>query len=631
MCGIVGTYNMPQAPIENMGQKLAHRGPDAHATFIQPPVQMAHRRLAIIDTESAANQPMTKNGLTICFNGEIYNYRQLAQQLTSQGISLDTDSDTEVLLQCWRFWGSRALNKLRGMFSFAVYEHRSQALYLARDPFGIKPLFIHEQNGRLAFASEIKALLPVLEHNELDPKALIEHLVFLWVSDDDCIYQQINKLPAGHYAVIKPNEASRVIQYSDVFEPSRATRTISYDDAVSELQNTLDDSVKAHLVADVPVALQLSGGLDSSLIAAIAREHQPDIEAYTIRFRSEDQAFEAMPDDAYYARQVAHKLNIPLHEMEISPQIVDLWPKLVRSMDEPIGDAAAINSYLICQSAYEQGTKVLLSGMGADELFAGYRKHYACQLAARLRRFTPNMLHKALPHIARAVPVAGQKRGYRYLRWLKRFLAFAGLDEEAAFRQSYSYYSPEQLKHMLTPQYHRYIQHSIEQHQALFHYYSEKDFINRMCYIDSQWFLRGLNLAYCDRSSMAASTEVRVPFVDREVANLALRLPGRYKIKKGRTKALLKDAARHWLPDSVIDRPKAGFAAPMRSWIRHDLKTMVDDLLLSDQGFAARGIMRREQIAGLVEADRRGRSDNAQQVWQLLTLEIWLQQHEGRL
>jgi asparagine synthase (glutamine-hydrolysing) len=384
----------------------------------------------------------------------------------------------------------------------------------------------------------------------------------------------------------------------------------------------LASSVEAHLLSDVPTAVFLSGGLDSSIVTALAHRLDPSIEAYTIAFRQQDHRLEAMPDDARYARRLAAHLGLTLHEIEILPDVADLLPRMVDTLDEPIGDPAAINTFLMCQAARDAGVKVLLSGMGADELFGGYRKHLALLLAAHYRRIPRALRAGIVAPTVRALPVAVASRGLRTTRWAQRFLSFAELPEEEAFRRSYTLYDRDELVGLLDPALGGAVDHVVGHHRKVYEDNDLDDPVARMCLADTRMFLPGLNLAYTDRSSMAASTEVRVPFVDPAVFRAAFSLPDSDRIRGRQQKAALKDAARHWLPDEVIDRPKASFGAPLRSWVATDLRDLVDDVLLEGE-LVATGFLRRDRVQRLVDDQRAGRRDEAKQVWQLLSLELW--------
>lgn len=634
MCGIVGAYNsdLPDAVFQRMVDSCRHRGPDAAGLYASPDdrprVRLGHRRLSIIDISDAANQPFVKDGLVLVFNGEIYNFRELRRTLESEGARFRTQSDTEVVVEAWRHWGPDSLSRLRGMFAFALFDERSRSLVLARDPFGIKPLFYALRSGQLVFASELKSLRPALtnEQLEIDPVGFTASLLYSWIPETHCIHAGVQKLQPGYWAEMRPDGRFRQACYWDAHEELVERPREAVDAA--ELGEIIRGSVEAHLVADVPVATFLSGGLDSSLVTVMAAQVAGSIESYTISFREEDRRLEAMPDDERFARLLAEKHGIRLHTIEIEPDIADMLPRMVRALDEPIGDAAAINAYLICEAARSRGVKVLLSGMGADELFAGYRKHLACLLAAHYRR-VPGVARKVLIEpLADALPVAGKSRGYRTIRWAKRFLSFANLDEAAAFQRSYTHYSPPEVAALLQPDHSESLDLLAAEHAELYFDGPEGDAVNRMCYTDTRLFLPSLNLTYTDRASMAASTEVRVPFVDREVVRAAFSIPGSQKIRGRQGKAILKQAAEPFLPREIVYRPKGLFSAPLRAWIRGDLRGQVDDLLLNGE-LVSDGLLRPEKIRQMVTADRTGSADYSKHIWHLMTLETWYRQHQA--
>jgi asparagine synthase (glutamine-hydrolysing) len=631
MCGILGTCGLATGAgqLAAMSDAIAHRGPDASGTWTSPDgrLRLGHRRLSIIDLSAAANQPFVKDGLVLVFCGEIYNYRELRAELGAAGTGFRTDSDTEVLLEAWRRWGPASLRRLRGMFAFALFDSRQGTLTLARDPFGIKPLFWTARDGGVAFASELKGLRPLLgDRPPIDHAAIVASLLYYWVPEDHCVYRGVEKLPAGSWLQVTPDGRHRLERYYDPRAELAAPPARRVD--VEELRRVLEDSVAAHLVADVPISTFLSGGLDSSLLTVLAARHNPDIDSYTISFRPEDRRLEAMPDDLAYARSLAGRHGIRLHEVEIAPDVADLLPRMVHTLDEPIGDAAAINAYLICRAARDAGVKVLLSGMGADELFGGYRKHYACLLAARYRRLPGGLRHRVVAPAVRRLPVAGRRRGYRAARWAKRFVAFADLPEEAAFRRSYTHYDVGELHELLDPELWPLVDQLVDEHAAVYHEGPAGDQVNRMCYTDTRLFLPGLNLAYTDRASMAASTEVRVPYVDKEVAAAAFAIGGSAKIVGRERKAVLKRAAEAWLPREIVYRPKGLFSAPLRAWIRRDLADMVEDLVAGGT-LVTSGLVDKQLVRAMIDADRRGLADRSKEIWQLLTLEVWYRQQDG--
>lgn len=331
---------------------------------------------------------------------------------------------------------------------------------------------------------------------------------------------------------------------------------------------------------------------------------------------------EAMPDDARYARIMAAHLGIKLHEIELNPDVVDLLPRMVDILDEPIGDPAAINTLLMCDAARAAGVKVLLSGMGADELFGGYRKHLATLMTSRYRRVPKPLRTGLVAPAVRAMPVAVGQHGLRTVRWAQRFLTFAELPEEEAFRRSYTLYDTDELAGLLDPGLSTHVDAVVDRHRAVYEDTTLTDQVSRMCLADTRMFMVGLNLTYTDRASMAASTEVRVPFVDPLVFAAAFSLPGSEKIRGRVQKAALKDAARAWLPDEIIDRPKASFGAPLRAWVTNDLSELIDDVLVSGE-LVGTGFLRSEPLRRLVADQRSGRRDESKQLWQLLSLELW--------
>jgi asparagine synthase (glutamine-hydrolysing) len=624
MCGIAGCYQQAdgQKLTDIMTERIAHRGPDASGAWSHEDdrvsVQLGHRRLSIIDLSAAADQPLSKGGLTIVYNGELYNYRELRKELASHGVSFVTSSDTEVVLEAWRYWGPASLPRFRGMFAFALADETTGELFLARDPLGIKPLFYLRRGEGALFASELKALVSAVGPElRIEPGALVASMLYYWVPEQFCAIQGVRKLPAGSWARLRPDGHIQVEHYWQIADVAR-------DAAVGpapDLGRVIEESVAAHLVADVPVSSFLSGGLDSSIVTVLAHRAAQEIDAYTITFRPEDQRLEAMPDDAVYARKVAAQFGVKLHEIEISPDIVDLLPRMVDALDEPIGDPAAINTLLMCRAARERGVKVILSGMGADELFGGYRKHLACVMASRYGRL-PALPRAGVRFAVGRTPVSLGGRGLRYARWAKRFLTFAELPEEPRFRRSYTLYDPDDLAGLLSPDLHGQVNRVVDRHREIYTGNDLHDEVNRMCLADARLFLPGLNLSYTDRSSMAASVEVRVPFVDPVVAQAAFAIPGRDKIRNRQGKVALKQAAEQWLPREIVYRPKASFSAPLRAWVRNDLRAVINDVLVRGE-LVGSGMIRAGALDRLIADERAGHQDNAKQIWQLLSLELW--------
>ncbi|MFF7047059.1 asparagine synthase (glutamine-hydrolyzing) [Streptomyces griseorubiginosus] len=635
MCGIAGTYLWPDGKTvtDRLTETLAHRGPDGAGRYGHPvgdgEVQLGHRRLSIIDLSETGAQPMAKDSLVLTYNGELYNAPELRAELEAAGVRFRGTSDTEVLLEAWRRWGTDCLPRLRGMFAFGVFDERTGELVLVRDQLGIKPLFLLRRDGGLAFASELKALAAATGGSlEVDQAALVASLLYYWVPDSRCAFREAEKLPPGSWLRIRPDgqvQRGRFWNLKDVAAEGQARARAGER---PDLAAIVEESTRKHLLADVPVATFLSGGLDSSWLTALAARHQPGISAYTIGFRAEDARFEAMPDDLRYARQVAEQFGVELHEIEIAPNVLDLLPQMTYSLDEPIGDPAAINTFLICQAAREAGVKVMLSGMGADELFAGYRKHLANLLALRYQR-VPGPVRRGVSGVVDRLPVATSRRGLRSVRFAKRFLSFADLPEETAFRRSYTMYDQDELLALVDPDLAGTVDDVLTEHADTYEDNALDDFVNRMCLADARMFLPGLNLTYTDRSSMAASTEVRVPYVDVEVVKAAFAVPGDRKIVKRQGKAVLKEAATSILPREIVYRPKGLFSAPLRAWMSRDLAPLVREVV-NDGELVRSGFLRRDALNRMVAEDAAGQQDYSKHLWHVLTLEYWYRDATSR-
>ncbi|MBO8199993.1 asparagine synthase (glutamine-hydrolyzing) [Streptomyces smyrnaeus] len=631
MCGIAGAYRWPDGKVvaDRLTDTLAHRGPDGAGRYSHSAdygeVHLGHRRLAVVDLSGTGAQPMASGGLVLTYNGELYNAPELRAELAAAGVRFRGTSDTEVLLEAWRRWGVDCLPRLRGMFAFGIFDERTGELVLARDQLGIKPLFLLRRGEGLVFASELKALAAVTGGSlQVDHAALVASLLYYWVPDSRCAFREAEKLPPGSWLRCRSDgrvERGRFWNLKDVAAEGRERARAGERPDIAAL---VEESTRRHLLSDVPVATFLSGGLDSSYLTALAARHQPGISAYTIGFRAEDAKFEAMPDDLRHARRVAEQFGVDLKEIEIAPNVLDLLPRMTYHLDEPIGDPAAINTYLICSAAREAGVKVMLSGMGADELFAGYRKHLANLLALRYQRI-PRPLRRGLSQAVDRLPVATARRGYRSVRFAKRFLSFAELPEETAFRRSYTMYDRGELLALVDPDLAGSVDDVLAEHADIYQDNAlddPADFVNRMCLGDARMFLPGLNLAYTDRSSMAASTEVRVPYVDVEVVEAAFAVPGERKIVGRQGKAVLKEAASSVLPREIVYRPKGLFSAPLRAWMSRDLAPLVREVV-NDGELVRSGFLRRDALARLVAEDAAGQRDYSKHLWHVLTLEYW--------
>ncbi|MFM9839141.1 MAG: asparagine synthase (glutamine-hydrolyzing) [Cyclobacteriaceae bacterium] len=625
MCGLAGFigFDNNEALARQANVIQAHRGPDHQAIWSDDFVSLAHQRLSIIDLTERGNQPFQKANLLIVFNGEIYNYKELRKNLEQiGGIEFKSDSDTEVVLEYFRLFNEKCLDHFIGMFAFAIYDVTTQSLFLARDHFGIKPLFYYHDDFRFAFSSELKTLTSIEEISlSINYKSLVSSLNYLWVSGNETMFHKCYKLAPGHYLRLT---ASKELTISKYWSLSDSIGNTNEAEVINELTKVINGTIERHMVADVPVSAFLSGGLDSSLVSVLASNINQNLSTYTIAISQKDKKIEQMPDDQRYAKQLASMHHFDHNEILISSQILDLLPKIVRTLDEPIGDPAAINTFIICEAARKKGVKVLLSGMGADEIFGGYRRHRAALLSLKFKML-PSIVQKMISSFANLLPVRMGSRGIRITRWAKRFLEFASMPFERSYMRSYSYYSSEELGQLLKGDHSKDIEMLGKEHSEIFNSKFKGDLVNQMCNTDLHLFLLGLNLTYSDRASMAASVEVRVPFVDKKVIEYAMTISGDLKIKGGESKYILKKVSENYLPEEIIYRPKAPFGAPIRAWISNELRSLVDELL-SAESIRKRGIFNYDFVKKIIDDDRKGVVDNAYRIYQFLTIELWFRE-----
>lgn len=627
MCGIAGTVGIADpGTIAAMTAVQAHRGPDDSGTMVLDGhgVALGHRRLSIIDLSPDGHQPMRNRAgdVWITFNGEIYNYQDLRRELSTCGYTFRSRSDTEVLLAAYETWGERCLERLNGMFAFAIYDARSRRLFAARDRLGIKPFYYHHNGTLLVFASEIKAVLACAQvPRRPDFLALTTPARFQIPPFTG--FDGILKLPPGHCLTFADGRLE-VRRYWNL--------TVSEDagskdeDVIERLDGLLNDAVRLQMIADVPVGVFLSGGLDSSLVSALMRRNtSQDIHAFTIRFSEADQRFERMPDDSFYARKVADHFGFRFHEFEIEPRIEELLPKLVWHLDEPLSDPAAINTYLISRAAREHNIVVLLNGMGGDEVFGGYRKHLACLRADLYQKLLPLVFRTMVEAAFRRMPVATSARGLRSVRWAKRFASFASLDEFERYLASDLSLSQEQYRRLFANGARYDASHFYQAQKRMFDQ-PNVSYLTKMCLNDTRVFLPDHNLTYSDKAAMAAGIESRPPLIDHRIVEFMFSLPPRYRIRGSEQKYLLKKVGERYLPREIVYRPKAPFGSPLRAWVRGPLAGLIDELL-ANPGSRTSEIYEPDFVKQLIARDRNGLEDNALVIWTLLTNELWLRTH----
>jgi asparagine synthase (glutamine-hydrolysing) len=650
MCGIAGLIALnPETRIAAMLKLIEHRGRDDEGVWLSDSINgsggqrpslngsadrrvcLGHRRLSIIDTSSAGHQPMLSpdRRLVVILNGEIYNYRELREQLRGKGHAFRTQTDTEVLLAAWAEWGEDCLPRLNGMFAFALWDASEPALFLVRDRVGIKPLYYAESRqdacapGCFTFASEVKSILASgLVKAELDREALHQFLTFLWVPDPNTLFRGIKTVPPGHFVKWRDNELT-VRQWWDIsFDSIEEGRSDAWWQ--EQVLETLDRVTKLEMVADVPLGAFLSGGIDSSSIVAMMKHHSKGrrIGTYTIGMEAEDLRYDIIPDDIEWARRVNQQLDTDYHEIMLQPDVAELLPKLVYHMDEPAIDMA-IPSYLVARAARETLT-VMLSGMGGDEVFAGYPRQMAMKIAGAFDPVPQLLRRPVMNALAHALPGGLPGKLTAPLRNVKKFARSAALDFEDRYLGYGTYFTDEAKSRIYTDEM-RGVTRNLDAYNAHRQYFSRVKNaapLNQLLYVDLKTFLPCLNLMTTDKTSMAANLEVRVPFLNQEMLELTARMPTRLKLRGLKRKYILKRAAETLLPREVVWRKKAGFGAPIRSWLRGALRPMVDELL-SEETVKSRGLFQPEEVRRVIEANLSGREDYNLQVFQLLTLELW--------
>src|SRR5580700_6851429 len=575
MCGISGLANCGDREVlSRMTHVQAHRGPDDFGLWDRrfpdgSYIGLGSRRLAILDLSADGHMPMCNEDGTvwITYNGEIYNFAELRRELQSKGHHFVSNTDTEVVIHLYEQEGADCVHRLKGMFAFAICDLRSgrPELFLARDHFGVKPFYYLQDGRKLAFASEVKALLQLPEIKaEIDLESLHQYLTFLWVPDPKTMFRGIYKLPAGHCATFRDGEL-KIRQYWDLrFPDADASYPRSEADLADQLRERFERSVRAQMVSDVPIGALLSAGLDSSsIVAMMCRATKQPVRTYTITFPRRYRVGETTLDDPDVPARLARQLGCEHQQIVVEPDVAELLPRLTWHMDEPTADPAIITAYLVCREARKQAT-VLLSGVGGDELFAGYRK-YSAQRWARAYQRTPAVLRAAIESGIGTLPGLRGTSMKGSVRLAKKMARSASLEPKENFIRNCTYLDAEQKTSLYTAAVRDQLCTSdpLAQHRSRFDAVRDADSLNQMLYLDTKIFMVSLNLNYNDKMSMASSVEVRVPFLDRELAEFAASsIPPDLKLKgsfRQSTKHIFRRAMRNVLPAEVLHQPKAGF------------------------------------------------------------------------
>lgn len=622
MCGFVGfvgSYTQKKLSLAN--EILSHRGPDETGIWISESggAGLAHKRLSIIDLSPSGSQPMSsqKGNEILVFNGEIYNFEELRANLQDKGVVFRGQSDTEVLLEMYLFFGEKMLTMLNGIFSFAIWDEKLKKLFIARDSFGVKPIYYSFIDGNLCFASEAKALFSLLNATKLDPCALSQYLSFLWSPGERTPLKEVKKLLPGEALIFRNGKIEKKWRWHNL-PISKSKVKSSVSSSSRNLAKLLRNSVEKQMVSDVPLGAFLSGGLDSSSIVSFAKNVNPEIQCFTIdSFRNKE---EGMINDLPYAKRVAKHLKVPLHVISVSSKdLASDIEKMISMLDEPLADPAALNVLYISRLARQNGIKVLLSGAGGDDIFTGYRRHFATQIDRYFQRI-PLYLRNEIERLTNSLDSFNP-----FLRRLGKFFNGSTLDKNDRIINYFRWTDFNQVKSLFNQEFQKELNDYDPAESMLFlldNLPNNLESLDMMLALEQRFFLPDHNLNYTDKMAMAAGVEVRTPFLENDLVEFASKLPLKYKQHRNEGKWILKKAMEPYLPRDIIYRSKTGFGAPLRSWVRNELKELIEDTL-SEDSLKNRGVFDTKAVQQLITKNQKGEIDASYTIFSLMSIEIW--------
>jgi len=628
MCGIYGAMDFEKrgAPITELLSRMAsvieHRGPDDSGQYAAPGIGLGMRRLSIIDV-AGGHQPIANEDETVwlVMNGEIYNFQKLRSDLEKKGHRFQSQADTEVIVHLYEDEGPGFFKFLRGMFGLALWDVKRERLILGRDRIGEKPLYIRREPNRLVFASELKSILQLDNvPRRLNLAALQEYLALGYVPAPLTLFEGIEKLLAGHFLIAEKGQTA-IHKYWEV--PIGEVEEHSEEEWLAQIRTKLLETVKMQLISDVPLGAFLSGGIDSSTIVALmAQLTGGAVKTYSIGYEGDQAYYNELP----YAKVVAETFATDHHEIVVKPEVSDLLPKLIWHLDEPIADSACLTTFLVSRLARESVT-VILSGVGGDELFGGYRR-YLGESVQRWYRFVPGPVRrKLLPALFRRIPQDRTSAWKDYARYAAAFMKTADEDPAVRYMSYVTLLSPPAQDALLVSEAKSSSKGNGTAAVALLRYFAQcktTDPLSRTIFVDLKTSLPDDLLALTDRMSMAASIECRAPLVDFELVEMASRMPSQFKVRGLNMKYLLKKAVAPWLPREIIDRKKRGFGAPIGGWLRKELRPLTLELLSEGQ-VRQRGLFQWPAIRQLITAHEEQRSDHTDHLFALIALELWCQ------
>ena len=625
MCGILGSFN--KTINSDALSLLNHRGPDKSDYFKDEEIYLGHTRLSIQDLSDNGNQPMISDdgNLVLIYNGELYNKYELKKEIEEQNTRFRGSSDTEVLLRLYELYGENFLEKLNGIFALAIWNKKEKTLLVVRDHFGVKPLYFTNKINKFSFSSEIKAILALNEKelkSNIDYTTLISHLTYMWSPTPNTMFKDIKKLEPGTAIIVKNCEIIKKWKYYEL-NFSEINNNLSDEEAIIHTRDLIGEAVNKQLVSDVKVGAFLSGGLDSSAIVAFAKNIFPknSFETFTIDFQESDPSLDGSPVDLNYAKKVAEHLNVNLNILNVNPMMIKDIRDMIYFLDEPQSDPAAINTMLISKFARESGIKVLLSGAGGDDIFAGYRRHFALANEKYWKWLPQNIKLK----ISKNIPNLSQNNSF--MRRIVKLGQYMHLSNEERLASYFYWINPDILNSVI----HENVKGEIfnfnvssQLTKSLREIEDTTDDLNKLLYLEIKHFLSDHNLNYTDKMGMSSGVEIRVPLLDKELVEFSSTLPIKMKHNGFTGKWIFKKAMEGILPNDIIYRKKTGFGVPLRKWMKTNLKEYVNDVL-SSQSLKNRMMFDNNGLQNLRELDQKNKIDASYTLFAIVCMETWFQ------
>lgn len=625
MCGIIGIQGNKYRNISKSIDLLKHRGPDDDGIYLNErnSLSLGQTRLSILDISNAGHQPMTHNatGVKIIFNGEIYNYLELKKNLIQDGFKFVSNTDTEVLISTYLKYGLDMFKKINGIFSFAIWDPRNESLLITRDKSGVKPLYYSNSDDNFIFSSEIKSMLPLIGRKELNRNSLNKYLTYLYCPGNETPIKSIFKMNPADVFIIRGGKIVKKLNFNDKFSKAIKKSTLDFKEQVAQTQNKLRSAVHRQMISDVPLGAFLSGGLDSTAVVALAKEKNPDIQCFTIDSSLDNQNSKDN-DDLNYAKIASEKLDVSLNIVEVSPrQMANDFERMIWHLDEPIADFSALNVLYISELARKNGMKVLLSGVGGDDIFTGYRRHQALNLE-HLWSWLPYKTRKFISRLSLNLDNRSTTQ-----RRISKVFANAHLSKNERLINYFSWINQEMIDSLYSDDFKnepKFSNANVPMLDFLGKLDSNLSQMEKMLQLEQRFFLADHNLIYTDKMSMANGVEVRVPFLDNEFLDFVDQIPINFKIRRNKTKWIFKKSMEGIVPNEIIHRKKVGFGVPLRNWMEKDFSELMHSIL-SKNNLNKLGIFDPKKVSQLLIDNKSGKIDANYTILSIMAIETWCQ------